>query len=298
MGAALVISIAAAMAGAPGVSAACGYVRTASTYNSGTGGYVYWSLVDGDPASGTLAGNVWQAGSPVAYNPLTGLVTCTESNGLGFLYFGSTGIGLNLHMESCGLGCPNQNSTLAVLAQHATNITGGGNVGFLLATAAETPAHVINFDYSTEPYQLVRLPKPVVTSICDQCPAGFDTLELMVPSVAAGLYGPNAAATVTGYRILYSLATSNPGNDASAYSLAATISAPGGVAAQSSPFTVSCPSTGARHGWIATQLSFENGEILSPLVSTPQRIFCGSRLADPRNRAVPGRPVGAAQTSD
>jgi hypothetical protein len=257
------------------------YIRTASTYNF-TSGYVYWSVVDGDPLSGTLAGNVWQAGVPTAYDPFAGTVTCTENNGLAFLYFGSTGIGLNLHMESCGLGCPDHGATLAVLAQHAPDVTGGGNVGFLLATAAETPAHAINFDYSTEPYQLVRLPKPVITSICDQCPAGFDTLEVMVPSVAAGLYGPNAAASVTGYRIMYSLATANPGNDASAYTLAATISAPGGVAAQSSPFTVSCPLTGNQNGWIATQLSFENGEILSPLASMPQRIVCGSRSADPK----------------
>jgi hypothetical protein len=238
----------------------------------------YWAPAAGDPLSGTLIGNAWQIGAPGAYSPLAGYWPCSQN----FLYFGSTGLGLNLHMEGCGQGCPPANATLAVLAQQAVDLPNGGPVGFLLATAAETPVAGVNWDYSTEPHQLVRLPTPVVVDSCAQCPPGNVTLTVSVPSVAAGLSGPSVGATFTGYRILSAVSATDPGNDASAYTIATTIPAPGGMAAQSNPFTISCPTTGGGDAWIATQLSFENGAIQSQLVSEPRRIHCAGLLAVPK----------------
>ena len=237
------------------------------------------AAVAGDPVSGTLIENVWQAGAPSAYTSSSGIFPCRE-----FFYFGSTGIGLNLHMESCGNGCPAPNSTLAVLAQQAVDMANGDRVGFLLATANETPTNSVNFDYSTDPLQLVRLPTPVVVNSCYQCPPGNEGLVVAVRSVAGGLYGPNAAAAVTGYRIMTALSAGNPGNDASACSVAATIAVPGGIGAVSDAFTVSCPTTGGKDAWIATQLSFENGAIVSQVGSAPKRVHCGGSLADPKGK--------------
>src|SRR5580765_2251316 len=86
---------AAALVLAPAASAACGSVRTASTYNSGTAAFSYWHAPSGDTAaSGTLVGQVWQLGNPGQFS--TG--NCNDIDvgnpTPGFLYFGSGGIGL------------------------------------------------------------------------------------------------------------------------------------------------------------------------------------------------------------
>ena len=294
----------AALVMAPAASAACGSVRTASTYNSGTAAFVYWSPVAGDGLAGTVLGNVWAAGAPAAYNPFAGLVPCTAANGYQFLYFATGGISLNLHMESCGNGCPAPVSTLAVLAQHAPNFAGGGPSSFLLDTVLESPSgggNSLNFDFSTQAYNLVRISKPTVVG---SAPRVGNTIAVTVtiPSHAAGLVGTSSSqSSFTGYKIVEALSVANPGNDAAAYPITlATVSGSGGAAAGPTVIQVDCTGdTGTgKDAWIATQLSFEGGAILGPVVSEPRRVHCNSNVADPKYKTVPAKKIsGPAPTS-
>ena len=291
-GAAVVVLAALAMA--PAASASCGSVRTASTYNSGTRAYTYWHAPSGD-ATGTLVGSVWQAGAPAAFDPNSGVVPCTGS--FAPLYFGSGGIGLNLHMESCGNGCPAPNSRVAVLAQKKDPT---GVVDFLVATVDETTGGAVNFDYSTQgAHQLVRLLQPTVLA---SGPKVGNTLpvHISLSSVSSAFYGPNAASTLSGYRIVYKLAAASPGTDASQFILApgGAISAPGGGAVGDTLLQLDCTDpTNTKDAWIATQLSFEGGAIVSPAVSQPKRVHCVGSLAEPKYRVVPRKSNPIAPTS-
>jgi hypothetical protein len=284
----------AALVMAPAASAACGSQRTASTYNPSTRSFNYWHAPSGD-TTGTLVGNIWQAGAPGAYDMNSGVTPCTGTNFP--LYFGSGGIGLNFHMEQCGQGCPAPNSTLATLAQKQDPT---GVVDFLVATVAETAAGAINFDYSTQgEHQMLRLPQPTVLA---SGPKVGNTLPVHVSlaSVSGGFYGPNAAATLTGYQIVYKLAAASPGTDASLFTPApgGTVAAPGGVAVGDTLLQLDCTDpTNTKDAWIATQLSFEGGAILSPAVSQPKRVHCVGSLAEPKYKTVPRKISGPAPTS-
>ena len=287
----------AALVLAPAASATCGSIRSASTYNSGTRAYTYWHAPSGD-TTGTLVSGVWQAGAPAAFDPNSGLVPCTGP--LAPLYFGSGGIGVNLHMESCGNGCPAPNSRLAILAQKKDPT---GVVDFLVATVDESASgsgNVVNFDYSTQgAHQLIRLPQP---SVIASGPKVGNTLpvHISLASVAGGFYGPNAAATLTGYQIVYKLAAASPGTDASLFTPApgGAIAAAGGIAVGDTLLQLDCTDpSNTKDAWIATQLSFEGGAILSPAVSQPKRVHCVGSLADPKYKTVPRKISGPAPTS-
>ena len=250
---------------APATSASCGSSRTASTYNPFTPAYVYWASPGG--ITGTLLGQAWQLGIPQrAYYD-------TAACGPGMLYFATnqSGIGLNLHMESCGIGCPDHFSNLGVLAQQQWP----DNTFFLLAGATETPGPV-DFDYSTQNLSLVVLPSPVVVSSGPQVGNAMP-VTINVPSVAAGLHGPGTASSMTGYRILSKLAVTDPGRNASSYSLVTTLPGAGGAAAPNTSITLDCTDpTGTKDRWIVTQLDFENGEIVSDAVSKATRVPCNA----------------------
>ena len=288
----------AALVMAPAASAACGSIRSASTYNAITGKSVYWQLVGGD-AQGTAVGQTWELGNPKQFSTGNCNAIAVGNPTPGFLYFGTggnPGIGLNLRMESCGSGCPSPNSTLAVFAANATNFSGGGEVGFVLATVAETPAGAVNCDFSTQAHSMVRLPSPTVL-VSGPRRGSSVPVSVSVPSVAAGLRGPNAADALAGYRIVSALSVGNPGNDAAKYTPIATIAAPGGVAGSQMALSLDCSDpTNTKDQWVATQLSFEGGSVLSNVVSAPTRVRCAGAMVEPKYKVVPNtKGVGATQ---
>lgn len=262
---------------APSASAACAGPRTASTYNFSTGAAPYWHAPGGDTdASGSLAGQTWQLGAPATWS--------TGSCGGSMFYFGPGGIGLSFDMSTCGTGCPTSGSTLAVLAQKRNN-TGGSD--FLLATVVETPSGAVNFDYSTQPeHTMIPIPRPRVTASARTAPNV--NLSIGIDSIADGLFGPNAASAVVGYRILGKsapLASSGPGSAASDYDAAprAVIAAPGGVGG-ATPLTVDCSNI-ANDQFLAVQLQFEGG-IFSDSVSAATRVRCDPAVANPRTPKI------------
>lgn len=284
----------AAVVMAPAASAACGSVRTASTYNSATTLFAYWHAPSGDTGTiNQLDGQTWQLGNFGQWNGGNCATTDVGNGGPGFLYFGTGGIGLNMHMESCGNGCPSPLSTLAVLAQ---KIDPSGVVDFLFSTQQEIPGPV-NYDYSLQgDHNMIRLPTPVVQT--SSLSAGVVSMTVTVPSIAAGLFGPNAASGVSGYKILSALSATDPGNLATSYpNVAATISAAGGSASGPTTFTLPCSAAGGADQWVATQITFENGTVLSDTVSGARRVHCGGAVADPKYKIVPKKTAGVAPSS-
>jgi len=263
---------------APSASAACGSTRSASTYNGTTGAFNYWHAPSGD-ATGTLAGQTWQLGAPASWN---------TGNCVDFLYFGLGGIGLNLNLAGCGAGCPANLSTLAVLAQKKDPT---GVTDFLLATVVETPGGALNFDYSTQGnHAMIRMPSPQVISSSKA--GSVITLHVGIPSITNGLFGPSAASAVTGFNIVSALSATDPGGDASLYQPRASAVSAGGAAVLDQIVTVDCAAaTAGQDQWVATQLSFEGGTVLSSAVSGARRVHCLGALADPKYKIVPKKAV-------
>lgn len=268
---------------APSANAACSSIRSASTYsNTGTS---YWHSVSND---GTLVGQGWQLGSAGAWSTGGGAVVCEN-----FLYFSSGGINLNLDLASCGSGCPASGGTIAILAQHQP--AGTAKTHFLVATVSETFATSVNFDYGGQgDHNLIEVPRPRVVS--SSRAGSLVNVSVQIPSIAGGLYGPNAASAVTGYNILSASSATNPGRNAAAYSLRTSVAAPGGVAGTSGVVGVDC-TTATSDQWVVTQLTFEGGAVLSSAVSEPTRVNCNPALADPKYKIIP-KKGGPKNVSD
>jgi hypothetical protein len=249
-----VVALAVALV-APAANAACLGIRSAATYS--TAATSYW--ISPFPQGGNLVGRSWQLGTGTAsWDSSGGIVPCQ-----GFLYFSAGGINLNLDLGSCGAGCPANNSTLAVLAQHQP--AGSTKTAFLLATITETPASTVNFDYSVQGnHNLVEEGKPTVVS-SSRAP-GQVTLNLSFPAVTGGLYGPNASTGISGYRVVSARSAVNPGRDAAAFTTplltGGTVAAAGGGATAAS-VTLDCSVREAR------------------------QVHCDPALADPKFKIVP-----------
>ena len=272
-----VLALAAVMA--PSASAACGSPRTAGTYNFQTGALSYWQLPAGD-AQGTLVSNAWQLGAPATFNG-GGATPCN-----GMLYFAAGGIGVGADFSTCGVGCPSSGATLAFLAQHSLPT---GATSFLVATVSEsTGAAAVNFDYSGGGnLQMVRLPQP---NVLNSGPRSGNLLPLHVsiPALGPGFYGTGAAGTVTGFRVVSNLSVNEPTRDSALYTptTGGVIASPGGAAVGDTLVTLDCGSTPGTDGWVAVQLQFENGSVLSNAVSEPKRVHCQGALAEPKGKPI------------
>jgi hypothetical protein len=264
---------------APSASASCPGPRTANTYNGGTGAYTYWHSPSGD-TTGTLVSQAWQLGSPATFNS-TGCPT--------FLYFSpnGSGIGLGADFSTCGVGCPAAGSTLAVLAQKIAEGT-SPVVDFLIATVAETPTGGSNFDYSTQgAHNMIQLPAPTVLNSGPRS-GTLLPLHVSIPSIGGGLYGPNAASAITGFRVVASLSAVEPTRDSAQFIpvTGGAITSPGGAAVGDTLVTLDCGTAPGVDGWVAVQLSLENGAVLGGTVSKPKRVHCQGALAEPKFKPI------------
>jgi hypothetical protein len=278
-----VVAIAAFGIVAP-ASASCIPDKSASTY--GQAGSKYW-LPAG--AQGTSSGIAWQLGAPGSYDSRGGAVPCPQDNTV--WYFSAGGGNLNLHLGACGAGCPATGSSLAVLYQSS----GLAGTDFLLDTAVEVPSDAVNFDFSVQGnHQMIPIPRPAVLS-SSRAP-GVVNLSVQIPSIAGGLYGPNAASAVTGFRILTKSSATDPGRDAASFDVApaAIIANPGGTGATQA-VVLNC--TNPADQWLVTQIQFENGAVLSNAVSSATRVRCDPALANPGNYKIVPKKL-AAPTRD
>jgi len=277
---------------APSASATCAGNRTANTYNGSTLEYTYWHSPSGD-TTGTLVSQAWQLGNPVQFNS-AGCPT--------FLYFSPSGAGIGLGADfgTCGVGCPTSGSTLAVLAQ---KIAAGPSpvVDFLIATVAETPTGGSNFDFSTQgAHNMIQMPAPTVLNSGPRS-GNLLPLHVSIPSIAGGLYGPNAASAITGFRVVAALSPTEPARDSAAFTpvTGGAITSPGGAAVGDTLVTLDCGSTAGNDGWVAVQLSLENGSVLGGTVSKPKRVHCQGALAEPKFKPIKkGNGLGNDKSSN
>jgi hypothetical protein len=267
----LVAAIALQVLAAPS-RGACIPSKVASTF--GSSATAYWL-----PATsvGTAGLQVWQLGAPGTFIS-TG---CPSSA----LFPDGPGFSLNFDLGYCGAGCPGplNANTLAVLALNKV----AGGTEFLLDTIDENAAAFNNYDYGTQGnHTMMPIPHPRVLG-GGYVPGGACIqLSLQFDSITAGLFGPNAPSAVSGFELLYAEALSDPGNDPAAYSVVASVASPSGGPASASVCIPCEPGTADR--WLATQIAFESGSVLSDGASARVRIHCDS-LADPKPRSTPKR---------
>ena len=290
IGLGMAVVVIALLAIASPVSASCPVDKSAATYD-GTS-LSYWHSTTSDP--GTLTGQTWQIGAPGVWNNGNGgALDCNNvdqgTGSPGFLYFvGGDKIGLNLHMGTCGTGCPANGSTIAVAAYKKY----GAGTDFLIATIAEGTNPNANFDYAVQgDHNLIVLPRPHVTS---SSRAGTTVnLNIQVPGVSAGLYGPSAASGngITGYNILSAQAATDPGRNASSYTLRTSLPASAGGPA-SGAVGVDCTNT-SQDQWVVVQLQYEGGSFLANTVSQATRVNCNPALADPKEYKLIPKKQGA-----
>jgi len=263
----------------PSASANCNPAKSAVTFGGGV--TAYWLPVT---AVGTLAGQAWQLGAPGTSSASVACVDFASS-----LFPDTSGVSLQFNLgAACNAGCPAATApalpTLAFLAQNKT-ATG---TEFLLATVVETPGNASgNFHYGFQGnHNMITLPSPTVISSSKAL--SVVTLHVGIPSIAAGLYGPGAASAVSGFNVVSALSETNPGTDASLYQTRASVASAGGAAVLDQAVTVDCAAaTGLQDQWVATQISFEGGSVLSSAVSAPRRVHCLGALADPKYKVVP-----------
>lgn len=276
---AMIVALTAVVA-TPSASAACGSPRTASTFGSGT--TAYWL-----PAGGATIPSLqtWQLGNPGTWSG--SLATgCLDNQ----LFQDVGGWSLFYNISGCGAGCPASFSTLATLAQ----VKGTVDTSFLLDTVVETPAVANNFDYGPQGnHQMISIPRPRVTA---SARVGTTVnVSVGIDSIAAGLFGPNAASAVTGFKVLSAQNATDPGRDAAAYTEVANLPAAGGAAAASGNIALDCTSTTER--WLVTQIVFEGGVITSNAVGAPTRVHCDPALANPGKYKIVPKKL-AAPTRD
>ena len=106
---------------------------------------------------------------------------------------------------------------------------------------------------------------------------------------SATLFRNGTGGDIAGYNIVSASSTSDPGPNASDYSLRSFVSAPGGAAGTGSA-TVDCANA-SKNEWIAFQLVSAIGGP-SPAVGPRVRVTCDPALANPKYNLVPKRGMG------
>lgn len=255
-------------------SALCNPPKSVQTYNSQTGAYVFFNT--GLPNAGTsLIGTFWSA----AVNH-TG--TCNTAQP-GMLYFGGEGqVGININLgDACVNGCPSGAMSIQITAAN------GANSRTLTTQTVETPAGASQFDFSTKPaYALGDYPRQHVTA-SSRVAGNLVNVSVGVDA-ATGIAQDGTAAQITGYNILSAISATDPGRDASAYTLRTNIPAPGGIATTGST-QVDCSNIN-NDQWVVTQLVTTAGA--SNSVSPATRIKCNPALANPKYNIVPKKSMG------
>jgi len=273
----------------PSASANCAGPKTVNTYSSS--GTSYWHLPSGD-LPGVLVSQAWQLGAPATFNSAGGGTT-PACNAMA--YFSGPSINIGGDLSTCGTGCPSSGATLAVLVTHTQP---NGASSLLVATVVETPTgSTSNFDFGGQgDKNLVRLPAPTVSNSGPRS-GNLMPLTVQIPQFLTdgnGLSGPGASSAITGYKVVAALSATEPSRDAALFNApvtGGTIAAPGGGPVPNTAVQLDCGAAPGVDGWVALQVTFENGAILQSSVSKPTRVRCQGAMADPKFKPVKKKPA-------
>jgi hypothetical protein len=273
-------------------SANCSPNKTAATFGVGFTS-VYWTPAGG-VNEGTLTGQFWQLGNRGAGNEgacnVAGVPTfCSGPDGP-WLYFYAGKVNMSAVMGSAGVAaCPS--SMLITTAQ--VNSTDGKETFFLAGTVAENNSVAPDYNYTTlGDHGMVPIPRPRVLS--QSRAAGQVTLQINIPSPAAGAFGPAAASAITGYRLVSGngVGANDPGREAVAYPT--TLQSFTGTGPQTVSQIIDC--TGIvlpNEKYIGVQILFADGQVSR--VGGSYRVGCDPAIAQPKTPIVPKKGPGVRQ---
>jgi len=258
-------------------------------YGTDIGYHYVFVGMDANTDSGSIVGRFWQPGNRSGVNE-TG---CPDSAWL--VPFPPPADKFYIHEFFGSTACNNQGcpaGELIVLVQDVT--TDGSGSKFTIGRVTETSGGELiwNLNRTLDDWNLVPIPRPRVTSssrsgtnvIVD---VAFDDVaaayhENQVTGSGSDADVPNPAtphSTITKYRLMKATGTSDPGRSPAAWTLVSSVAtAPGG--ASLTGITLDCSNT-AQDVFLATQLEFDNGQLLSDYVSASTRIECDPNLAEP-----------------
>lgn len=258
------------------VSANCNPPKVASTFIAG-GTTVYWAA-PADANLATLRGQFWTMGNRAAGNEGACTVNiCGPSGTSPWLYFynGDRTLGtMNLTLGTAEVaGCP----TGRLLTTAQVDSTDGKKTYFLAGTVDEISGPAVDFLYNT-PQVFVEVPRAHIVS---RSRVGTtENLHFGIQAPAGGVFGPGAAGTITGYRLVVGTGTgtADPGRGGAVY----TPLAGGQVTTPTADIPVSVDCTGIllpAEKYVGVQILFSDGVTSS--VSSTYRVGCDPSLANP-----------------
>ena len=260
---------------APPASGACSVPKLFGSFDPATGETSYL-LFSPDATETSVLTRFWQDGSTG-----TGSTRSFGESSWLLSYFpaGPGVFYLNGDASLVDAGCPRD--ALLTLAENDRGEEGGE---FVLLRALENPAAAMAFNYQPvgRRFHAAAIPSPIVHGVTER--GTTKVLRVSLPPVRAGVYGPAAAAEVSGYQLLAVPADADPGSRRAAYTATLGTASRGGLLGEveldcSDPETIY---------YLAVGLSFDGDRVSSTLVSDAEAVACtpevGLRTLDGRAR--------------
>lgn len=254
---------------------------------------------------GSIVGRFWQPGQRGLHDE----GPCDDSIWLvpypprgGDAFYMNGALGGDLGRGSCvNNGCPSDEMILLL----QTKTVDGTGAKFAVGRVTQQPGAATDYNYNRtdDDWLLVPIPRPRVIS---SSRSGTNViLDIQFDNVAMAYHenvGPVAnpatpETTVDEYRLMRFTGTADPGRNPASWTLHATAANAGG--ATLTGVSVDCSNT-AQDVFLATQLSFDNGQLLSDYVSASVRIECDPNLAEPKFKLIDKKrksPTGSGPRS-
>lgn len=267
----IVSAVALAVVAAPLAEATCAPAKRFSQWDASSATYAYTNFQQ-PQTNAAIIGALWQTGARSAANEGSG---CEDTSWLnpyaGQWYINGFLNGLDPQGDLCQpTGCPSGDMTIVVEAPRS-----GGGAEFGVTRVGETS---FGFNYSTAgTLNTADIPRPNVSS---SGRSGTNVnINFTLPgrdSAYAGAAPVNQA--ISSYRIVRFRGNADPGRGSGQWSLLQSF--PYNSAGVSGSLTIDCADT-TQDEFIATQVSYDNGQYLGALVSQSVRIECDPNLANP-----------------
>jgi hypothetical protein len=259
------LAVVAAILLAPSLEAGCIPSRSFGTWDFDDPAY-YYVYGFSEDFTGT-AGAFWEPGKRAVHNEGTYPVESW------LRYYVNYGWYLNGSLGDARVaGCPTTRMVVVVTDDGADDDQGN----FIVGAADETPANSNAFNYGNLTF--TPLPVPEITAASRD--GDFILLDLLFPDPSAG-YGSRfpipVTEVITGLDLYLHYGATDPGRDASAWTLAEVVDYQGGPTTRDD-FPIECTVPG-RHAFLATGLRL-TGEYDTVLVSLPVVAECTSLPPD------------------
>lgn len=270
-----------AVLAAPLSGATCAPAKTFSQWDATAAVYRY-TYFQAAQTNASVIGALWQTGARGTANEGS---SCEDSSWLNFYagtgkwYINGFLNGLDPQGELCQpTGCPQGDMTIVVEAPR------GNGAEFGVTRIDETPPAFIVFNYSRAgSLHTQDIPRPSVTSSSRTGPSVAVQFSLAGRDSAYAGLSP-VAESISAYRIVRFKGNADPGRDSSLWVLEQSL--PYESSGVTGSLAIDCADT-TEDQFLATQISYDDGQYLGALVSASVRIECDPNLANPGRRFKP-----------